>query len=53
MQPLDNLESAQTSEEESKNDKESKWHKQFETKTSFVLHLQDEKIYNITLESVI
>jgi len=46
VQPLVNL------AEESKAD-EANWDKKYETKTSYVLRLPFEKIYNLTLESVI
>lgn len=43
IQPLVNAEAVE----------EVDWQKKFETKTSYVLKLSDDKIYNITLESVI
>lgn len=37
--------------EETKDD--DMWHKQYETKTSYVLKLADDSLFNFTLESVI
>ena len=52
---MENLQSAkqEITEEESKEKNDTEWSKQFETKTSFVLKLDGERLYNFTLESVI
>lgn len=51
IQPLSNLAKQEFKEEAKENMNE--WTDQFKTKTSYVLSLQDEKVFNFTLESVL
>jgi hypothetical protein len=41
------------SPEEEQKQQETEWYKKYETKTSFVMRLEGEPLYNFTLESVI
>lgn len=49
---MDNLTKNQGSKQEDEDDEEE-WTKKYATKTSYILELNGEKVYNMALESVL